>query len=456
MSIELGTPCYQHDSYRPECSDCYHPGEPVRPATVPCTCEDQYGAAGNPCKLHCPDDDPYANAAPAVPDARLVDAARPATPPEGTRGLTEATDYAPATTARICGNCGLPLVQTETEEMCREAQRVGECLEARRKAAAPAVPDAAARLVEERETFQRWALNYCADLGISRNYNGLSYWDARTHFAWGAWQARAALIREAGEMRPAPFPDCNVGTPHECCVARMKRLERERSVASPAVPPKLTAREFYDKNYGFNLETVCDTFSTDEKLRYIYNFAEAYAQHVAAGETRDALVKRCLYCTWNAASNPIGQTYPDLMTMQQSVEHMKVCPNHPMRELEGKLSDAKRETGELREAAEIADDRIRTLSKMLRYIAFVLTGNEESDAQLAADESKTSLAQAESEALKLREAAQKLVDKLKLILPKIDSMCVMEMMHGRKYDGPTLGVELAALQALLAGEKVKP
>lgn len=35
---------------------------------------------------------------------------------------------------RICGNCGLPLVQTETEEACRELDKVAARLEARRAA----------------------------------------------------------------------------------------------------------------------------------------------------------------------------------------------------------------------------------------------------------------------------------------------------------------------------------
>ncbi len=123
-----------------------------------------------------------------------------------------------------------------------------------------AVPDAAARLAPR-------IIQFLREIDWSASSDQWKY------------DRVAALIREAGEMRPAPFPDCNVGTPHECCVARMKRLERERSGASPAVPPKLT-RWDYDV-----VEQFMRTTPNGEWVRYVD--AEAYAQHVAAGETRD-------------------------------------------------------------------------------------------------------------------------------------------------------------------------
>ena len=49
----------------------------------------------------------------------------------------------------------------------------------------------------------------------------------------------------------------------------------------------------------------------------------------------------------------------------------------------------------------------------------------------------------------LREALQALVDKLTLILPTIDSMCVMEYIHGRTYQGPTIEEEMERARAAL-------
>ena len=60
-------------------------------------------------------------------------------------------------------------------------------------------------------------------------------------------------IPTSGATAPTPptFPDCNIGTAHECCVARMKRLEKERHGVGWTEPSdvnrKLVALEAYKK-----------------------------------------------------------------------------------------------------------------------------------------------------------------------------------------------------------------
>jgi cell division septum initiation protein DivIVA len=53
----------------------------------------------------------------------------------------------------------------------------------------------------------------------------------------------------------------------------------------------------------------------------------------------------------------------------------------------------------------------------------------------------------------LRDALQALVTKLNLALPEIESMCVMEHIHGRPYQGPQFGEELKAAEKLLLSMK---
>ncbi len=81
-------------------------------------------------------------------------------------------------------------------------------------AASPTAPE----LELERESDGRWIAEFTRFPGV---------------MAYGSTEEEA--IRNAAKILPtAPdepvqkFPDCNVGTAHECCVARMKRLEKER------------------------------------------------------------------------------------------------------------------------------------------------------------------------------------------------------------------------------------
>lgn len=53
------------------------------------------------------------------------------------------------------------------------------------------------------------------------------------------------------------------------------------------------------------------------------------------------------------------------------------------------------------------------------------------------------------ESEKLRECLRRLVEKLDVILPKVDAAIVMETIHGRPYTGPNLAEELAEAKKLL-------
>ncbi len=188
--------------------------------------------------------------------------------------------------------------------------------------AAPAVPDAAARLAkmtESRDAFGQAALNNRIDLDLARELlQKVLDSPLGDHIQQLRSEIKRFLIREAGEMRPAPdatrfeeFDDpqhpahiwwekhgqymmagggrkeyiwaCRGWIAREQLLhgAEVTGESMHEHAASPAVPPKLAAEQFLEvwlKEHPYKVRSPSTV---------MVDFAEAYAQHVAAGETRD-------------------------------------------------------------------------------------------------------------------------------------------------------------------------
>ncbi len=160
--------------------------------------------------------------------------------------------------------------------------------------AAPAVPDAAARLAQKITplVIRLWYGTDVNDPTLATDCSPII-------------PEVAALIREAGEMRCCE--NGMFGQEHECC-----------KQASQAVPPKLGAEQFI-KGYGWDVGF--GDLAITERVRWeMIKFAEAYAQHVAAGETRrDHPLSPTEALRMAGIEQPLGTTWKDLALKNQEI-----------------------------------------------------------------------------------------------------------------------------------------
>ncbi len=371
--------------------------------------------------------------------------------------------------------------------------------------AAPAVPDAAARLDET----ARYLWKYGISAGMAKENDELMIGHFKSKIA--------ALIREAGEMRPAPdekavslawdgpqghkadclfvvgkanLSGCSCGWTAYCDRNKAYRacyLSGKTDAASPSVPPKLTvpreqlldeARKRYesassedDKQYWREqiafLATHIDAqsklgareFYEFGKVHFpnVFEFSEAYAQHVAAGETRE-------------------QPLSDDVALETAIEDIGDIALDGVPQDSGFIFDAPKVRAVVsRYASEKAESEALKLREALREAAGetrdeetkVLKAEIEQDGHIFADLNKLVLdltskwhterdraAKAESEAFKLRECGPGLIQYVEAMAGIHEDDCPLDDTCNCKWKSVNDSVN--KLCHLLAGEKVKP
>jgi hypothetical protein len=85
-----------------------------------------------------------------------------------------------------------------------------------------------------------------------------------------------------------------------------------------------------------------------DKWNNEFEFAEAYAERLREENQRLQSQHTCLYCAWNLVPRETDNTNAYLVKVQQIVEHMKVCPNHPMRAVEQEREQLRTEVKQLK------------------------------------------------------------------------------------------------------------
>ncbi len=211
----------------------------------------------------------------------------------------------PATGEGLCPTCGEELRCTNEGCGLPKADHFegGFCNEETENkfTSSVAVPDAAARLAEKirayfdecydttipGKTFDEGLIALIREAGENAPFG---WWDSFNEVLYrskndaklatdGGNKVIPLYAGEAGEMRPRR-------THHD-----FKTIRHKSEIASPAVPPKLGAEEFY--KFG------------KAHFPNVFAFAEAYAQHVAAGEMRDDLEKdlRGMIADWRQTAH---------------------------------------------------------------------------------------------------------------------------------------------------------